>query len=150
MGATARYPSIASIRGVSLTYEQYCHPCRIKFDFLAPRFTTPDPECPRCGGPTERQISAPAIVFAKPLSAYGDPSKETFAKDQKAGGHWVFERDSDRAQEAGKPIPRFIETRQQQADYCKSEGLVNPSDLPSSLNVTADGMGYQTANLSEV
>lgn len=133
-----------------MTYEVGCYKCRTVSEFRAPRFETPNPPCRLCGGPTDRLISAPAVVFSKRLVDYGDPSKETWAKDQRAGGHWVYERDSDRAKEEGKPVPRFIETAQDQRTYCKAEGLVNPSDLPSNLNVTADGCGYQTANISEV
>jgi hypothetical protein len=63
----------------------------------------------------------------------------------------VFERDSAEAQEKGVPIRRRIETPAQQAEYCRREGLVNPRDLPSTgMNIAADGMSYETANISEV
>ncbi len=133
-----------------MTYTSRCPACRLSFDWRAARFTSPDPACPQCAGVTARQISAPAIIWSKPLNAYADPGKETFKKDQKNGGHWTFEKQSDRALEAGKPLPVLIETPQQQAAYCRREGLVNPRDLPPNLSVSKDGTSYETANLSEV
>ncbi len=112
--------------------------------------TTVDPACPGCWSPTERTYFPIASIWSKPLSAYADPSKETFRKDEKAGGHWAFEKTSDQAQAAGRPLPVFLRTQQDQNEYCKREKLINPRDLPSNLSVAADGHSYEKANLSEV
>ena len=135
-----------------MTYVNLCSFCKNKFEWRAPRFDTPDPECPKCGHMlTRRCITAPAIIWSKPLSAYQDPRGETTAKDVVNGGHFVFERDSAEAQEKGAPIRRRIETVADQRNYCRREGLVMPSDLPSAgMTVAADGTSYETANVSEV
>ena len=133
-----------------MTYENRCTFCHLKFDWLAARFESPNPPCPDCGASTERLISAPAVIWSKPLVAYQDVKGETTKKDMANGGHFVFERDSDEAKEKGHPVRRFISTPQDQAEYCRREGLMNPKDLPSNLSIAKDGMNYETVNRSEV
>lgn len=133
-----------------MTYSSNCFVCETSFDWTSPVMTTADPACPTCGGPTSRQYHPVAAIWSKSLSSYGDRSKETFAKDDKAGGHWTFEKSSAEAVEKGRPIPVFLDSPQKQREYCKREGLVNPKDLPSNLTVAANGTSYEKNNVSEV
>lgn len=112
--------------------------------------TAEDPPCPTCAGPTSRNYFPVAAIWTKALASYGDKSKETYHKDARAGGHWSLESKSDRAVEAGKPIKVFLETPQQQAEYCKREGLVNPKELPNNLTIAKDGKSYEKNNISEI
>lgn len=133
-----------------MTYENACHACRRVFEWRAARYESPDPACSVCGGVTERLVSAPAVVWSKGLSDYGNKSKETYGKDQRNGGHWVFETKSDESIEKGKPIPRFLQTVSDQRDYCRRQGLMMPSDIPNNLTVDSSGRKYETANRSEI
>ncbi len=108
--------------------------------------TTEDPDCPECGGSTERGYFPVAAIWTKGIAAYGDPKSEGFYKQQKAGWHWTLEADK----ETGKVSKVFIETPKQQADYCKRNGLLNPKDLPNNLTVAKDGKSYEAANISEI
>lgn len=131
-------------------YASVCKECGMEFEWDSPRMTAGSKDCPQCHGATERLFFPVAAIWTKSLSAYGDPRKETFAKDDKAGGHWTFEKNSAAAIEAGKPLPVFIDTPQAQREYCKREGLMNPKDLPSNLTVDSSGKGYETSNRSEI
>lgn len=131
-------------------YSQSCNFCKNRFEFYSALMTSDDPACPKCGGETGRIFHAPGVIWSKPLVAYGDATKENYSRDNTNGGFWVNERDSDRAREAGHPVSTFISTPQEQAAYCKREGLMNPRDLPSNLSVTKDGAGWETANRSEI
>jgi len=131
-------------------YDNVCHPCRRKFEWLAKSHESTDPRCPDCDGPTERLVGAPNVIWTKPISEYGNKNAETYQKDLKNGGHWTFEKNSDAAQLAGKPLPVFIRNEKDNADYCRREKLINPKDLPSNLKVSAGGDSYETANRSEV
>lgn len=120
-----------------------------RFEWLARRYDDLDPEC-QCGAPSHRLPSRPNVIWSKSLNSYADPTRETYAKDQKAGGHWVMERKSQQALETGKPTSVFIDSVQKQNEYCRREGLVRPSDLPPNLSIAADGASWETTNKSEV
>lgn len=108
--------------------------------------TTEDPACPTCAGPTERNYFPVAAIWTKGIAAYGDPKSENFHKQQKAGGHMAMETDKD----TGAVRKVFIETPQQNREFCRRNGLVNPNDLPSNLSIAADGKSYETVNRSEI
>ncbi len=132
------------------TYASYCRACEREFEWTSARMTTFDPACVECGGPTERGYFPIAAIWTRGISDYGDKRGETYRKDIQAGGHWTFEKNSDAAQSAGRPLPVLIRTQQDQNDYCRREKLINPKDLPSNLSVAADGASYEKANLSEI
>jgi hypothetical protein len=99
-----------------------------------------DPIC-ECGSQKRRVISLSHAIWTKPLCDYGDPSKEGFWRDKERGGHVVAYKRSNGGTEE-KPIFRTIRTRQDQLDYVRSEGLVDPMDLPENLQVSNDGKSW--------
>lgn len=131
-------------------YRSNCFKCDTSFDWQSPRMTSEDPLCPECGGATERGYFPTAAIWTKGISDYGSKNLETYQKDQKAGGHWTYERNSDAAKEAGRPLPVFIQTVADQKSYCRREGLIPPTELPNNLSVASDGKSYETANISEI
>jgi len=131
-------------------YHSRCTACGNEFEWSKPRMTVFDFACPSCRGRTERLYFPLAAIWTKPLVAYADKNRETYRKDLRAGGHVIFEKNSDAAQAAGRPLKRVIRTVQDQRDYCKAEGVMMPSDMPSNLSVAADGKSYETNNISEI
>jgi hypothetical protein len=107
--------------------------------------TSADPACPTCAGPTERAYYAVAAIWTKGIAEYGDKRSEGYYQQQKAGGHWTMETD-----ETGKVSKTFISTQQQNRDYCRRNGLINPNDIPSNLSIAKDGKSYETVNRSEI
>jgi hypothetical protein len=62
----------------------------------------------------------------------------------KDGGHWAWKKNTI----SGKPEPVYIETFQQQRDYCRSEGLVMPGDTSPGF-ISSDGKTLKPASESE-
>lgn len=109
-----------------------CGACGLVGEQYLSRVELPDPPCRACGGATVRQLSAFNVVFTGPLSAskYNDPKRAKAHLE----GHWVWERDA-----AGKPHPTLIRTFDDQRDYCKRNGLINPKEMPAHAElVTVD------------
>jgi predicted nucleic acid-binding Zn ribbon protein len=88
-----------------------------------PRSDTPLKPCEACGSESRRLLSRFGIVFTGVLS--GTKYKEKGMDDYGQDGHWVWTKKTP----DGKPKPVFIETFDQQRDFCKQEGLVNPKDI---------------------
>jgi hypothetical protein len=107
--------------------------------------TAEDPACPTCSGPTERNYYAVAAIWTKGIASYGDQKSENFHKQQRDGGHWTMETD-----ETGKVSKTFISTQQQNRDYCRRNGLINPNDIPSNISIAKDGKSFEKNNISEV
>jgi hypothetical protein len=105
------------------------------------RMNPPNPGCSECGRLMDRLVSMSHAIWLKPISDYGDASKETFWKDKQAGGHWVARKRSGGGTEE-KPIKEFITSRQQQKAYCREEGMSDPSDFPTKMEVTEDGKSW--------
>lgn len=95
---------------------------------------------------TQRLVSAPAVVWAKPMAAYGDPKREHFAQDSKTGGHIALEKHP----ETGVVSKTLIDTPQRQTEYCRRNGLIDPKNLPGNLSINADGRSYATVNKCEI
>lgn len=108
--------------------------------------TTEDPECPTCGGATERGFFPVASIWTKALGDYGDKRSENYYQQKQAGGHVALETDKD----SGAVRKVWLDTPQAQASYCKRNGLIDPKNLPSNLSVAADGKSYETVNRSEI
>ena len=131
--------------GRFLTYENACHDCRVIVELVAQKEDSPLPTCPDCGKPMERMVSAPAVIWTKPMAAYGSKSSEGYHQQQQAGGHWAFEKTPE-----GKATKTFIDTPQAQSEYCKRNGLIDPKNVPGNLSVNADGRSYNTVNKCEI
>jgi hypothetical protein len=75
-----------------------------------------------------------ASVWVGEITAkYLDKSKD--GGNAKSGAHWAWEKDKV----TGKSTPRLIETWQQQKEFCKSQGIARPSEMPNNWEVSADG-----------
>ncbi len=121
-------------------YESICSDpaCSQVVEWYAHRRDQPDPACKTCGNGTKRLISNFGAIWTKGLSDYGDKNRETYHKDQKRGGQWVARKNSGGGTKE-QPKYQFLETVQQQRDYCKEEGLFNPSDMPTTMTVDKSG-----------
>ena len=89
--------------------------------------------CLKCGSPTEKvEFSTFKVVFTGPISRrYNDPSIEGAEKE----GHWAYRKKTL----SGKPEPVWISDFGQQREFCRSEGLANPTELPRNMMVGEDG-----------
>lgn len=104
----------------------------VPFEWLSRVIDNEEPTCESCGGETRRMISGFAVVFTGPITKkYNDPKSENYDQE----GHWAYRK---KGTKSGKPEPVFIETFQQQAEFCRAEGLVNPKDT-GPVSVGADG-----------
>lgn len=122
-----------------------CRSCNHRFEAYLSRHESPNPACEQCGGETQRMISRFAAIWTKGLSDYGDKRKETYWADQKAGGHWVARKRSGGGTDE-KPIREFISTPQEQASYCREEGLFNPSEL-GPMEIDKSGQSFSSRGL---
>lgn len=96
------------------------------------KYEDPEPLC-TCGTPMTRLVSRFGVIWTGALtSKYVDRSLEGGHGD---GGHWAY-RTKNTA--SGKPEPVYIETFQQQREYCKAEGLGLPSDTDFAM-ISDDG-----------
>lgn len=128
-----------------MTFENRCNECGATLELVAQKLDSPLPACPQCGLTMERLISAPAVVWTKPMAAYGDRSKEGYKNQQQAGGHFAMEKD-----ENGNVSRVLIDSHKAQADYCKRNNLINPNSMPSNISVSKDGRSYETTNKCEI
>jgi hypothetical protein len=60
------------------------------------------------------------------------------------GGHWAWKKKTI----SGKPEPVYIETFQEQASYCREEGLANPTDTGPAM-ISPDGKSLTAATKKE-
>lgn len=90
-----------------------------------------DPFCKVCGYITTRMVSRFAVTFTGVMSAskYNVDTPGGNPAERHMDGHWVTRK---RSSKTGKPEREFITTFEQQAKYCKEEGLVNPRDVDVS------------------
>jgi hypothetical protein len=85
-------------------------------------------------------VSNFSVCWTKPLHEYGDREKEGFHEAQKADrGHLVAHKRSEGGT-ADNPVWKHVRTRQEQLAYIRSEGLEDPSEMPSGeMRVSEDG-----------
>ncbi len=96
--------------------------------------------CESCGGPTVKVMSRFTMAFSGDITArYNDKDKPGAYQD----GQWAWTRKTP----DGKPKAVRLETWQQQKEFCKSEGLMNPRDLPRHGEVSADGKGFSSRGM---
>ena len=86
----------------------YLHACKspqcsvagVAIEHFFFRSDPPAPACEYCGGPTERRIGFPNVLWTRPLSSYNDPTKENAHEE----GHWAWRTHTV----SGNPEPVFI------------------------------------------
>ena len=86
-------------------------------------------------------ISRFSTPFDKALSHYNDPKRETL-NQTKDGGHWAYRT---RSSISGAPERVYIKDRQAQREYCRQEGLTDPTDLPENMDIREDGKGFKNS-----
>jgi predicted nucleic acid-binding Zn ribbon protein len=120
-------------------YESYCRSCHSIKEWYAKHFTdvAENPFCD-CGEPMVRVASRFGVVFSGTITTKYNDNRGVDSAHQE--GHWAYRVKSSKS---GHPEPVFIETFQQQREFCKEEGLVNPKDLP---NMEADSEGKFRSN----
>jgi hypothetical protein len=88
-----------------------------------------------CGAVLELAVYPIASVWVGEMSAkYLDRSKE--GGDKQTAGHWAFEK-GEQYGKGAKPV--YLETWQQQKEFCKRNGLARPQDMPNNYEVADDG-----------
>lgn len=103
----------------------------------------PDPPCEECGNPLQRQVSRFGIVWTGLITnRYLDRSLEGAHGD---GGHWAYRTKDTKS---GKPEPVYIESFQQQREFCKEQGLGLPQDT-SHGTISPDGRSFNPISRSE-
>lgn len=102
-------------------------------DRYLPKWNSPDPLCPVCGGEQEQLVGRFGVVFSGPLSAKYMDSKREYAHLE---GYWAYKRKSSIS---GHPEPVFIDSWQAARDFNKAEGLSAPGEVPKNSTISADG-----------
>lgn len=110
-------------------YEGYCnnHVCSSfgkEFEFLLNHWSAETKPCPECKTTLNRLIGKPNVVWAKPLGWYGGGTEE---------GHMVY------GTKDGEKYTKYITTRQEQLEYCKSEGLKDPLEIDRDRGLNEKG-----------
>ncbi len=90
----------------------------------------------------KRLISGFSAIWTKNISDYGDPHRESYAKDAKRGGHWEYRKHSEGATPE-KPIPVFIDSRQKQKEFVRAEGLIDPNEI-GEVSMDSEGRSFSS------
>lgn len=111
-------------------YEGYCNnkDCSSfgnEYEFLLKHWYDESKPCPCCQVTLNRLVGKPNVVWAKPLGNYGGGKED---------GHFVYGTDGN-----GKKYKKYITTRQEQLDYCRSEGLKDPMEIDRDSSLNARG-----------
>lgn len=121
-------------------YEYLCSTCGNVVEKVV-SMTAPDPACETCGGPRKKCVSSFGIVNTGFLTTkYNDQTKE-FAHQE---GHWVKATDPKTGK---RTVPVFIETFQQQREYCKQEGFYDPGEVGQVEMIGQDGKSMSNRGL---
>lgn len=91
-----------------------------------------------------RLISGFSAIWTRGISDYGDKRKETWAADQKRGGHWEYRKHSEGAT-PDKPIPVFIDSRQKQKEFIKAEKLIDPNEI-GNISMDSEGRSFSSGS----
>lgn len=92
-----------------------CEAVSNKIEFRVKSYDSENPACPTCGHTVHRSVSAPNVIWAKPLGWYQGGTGD---------GHVVYGKTED-----GKKYTKHITTRQEQLAYCKANGLYDPMEI---------------------
>ena len=125
----------------------YLHACKspqcsavgVAIEHFFFRSDPPAPACEYCGGPTERRIGLPNVLWTRPLSSYNDPTKENAHEE----GHWAWRTHTV----SGNPEPEYITTFAQQKAFAKAEGLRLPGEVNPNARISADGKKWETSGV---
>lgn len=121
-------------------YEYSCQTCGDVVEKIM-SLTAPDPGCDHCGGPRRKCVSQFAITGTGVLTTkYNDPRLENAHME----GHWVKATDPKTGK---RTVPVFIETFQQQREYCKQEGFYNPGEVGQVEMISNDGKSMSSRGL---
>lgn len=120
-------------------HEEKCSEVGITKDHYQKMRDNPPPNCPACGKPMDKNaISMFAVCWARPLSAYDSSTAQNKGQD----AHVAYRV---RSSSTGNPEPVVIDSIQAQRDFCREEGLRNPSDLNPNAEINENGTKMQTA-----
>lgn len=121
-------------------FEHQCNSCGRVAEHYYGHPPEVNPPCEICGEPTERLLSAFNSPFTGIISSrYIDRSIK--GSESASDGHWAWERNTPDK----KPRARFISSWQEQRDFCKSEGLINPRECGNNIQPRDDGKGLQNS-----
>lgn len=117
-------------------FEGYCGTdgCERKgrtVEFLLRNHSLPSKPCPACGIPVRRLVGRPNVIWAKPLGWYNGETDN----GQQGDGHWVYGERED-----GTKYKEYITTRQQQLDYCRANGVIDPLDNDRKRGLDEKGL----------
>lgn len=96
-----------------------------------------DSPCESCGGQPSRLISTFAAPWTGDLTRFIDPGCDMH--NMRGGGHVQWRVKSSRLAD-GSPERVMIENRQQQREFCRDEGLIDPAEI----NHNHDGEGFDS------
>ncbi len=100
-------------------------------EFRVSSWSSPNPECPRCGRSVFRKIGAPKAIWLKTLGEYDSAYARKNGISQTGDGHYVYETD-----DSGKTVSTYITTRKEQLEYCKRAGVLDPAEIPGDYGLT--------------
>lgn len=106
------------------------------FEWYASNAKAPDPACRFCSEPTKRLISRFHAIYTGTLGRLNDSNKEYRYQTEK--GHWAWRKRSTTRPD-GQPEQVFLETRQDQKNYCREEQVEDPTLMPTNMEVSSDG-----------
>jgi len=103
---------------------------------------TEDLPCEGCGGDTTRLISGFAAPWTGTLDRYIDPKCSDH--NMRGHGHVQWRVKSSRNVD-GSPERVLLQTRQEQKEFCRAEGLEDPFDMNPNYGVEEGSDGFQSS-----
>lgn len=117
-----------------------------KFEWWASNMSKEDPSCPKCGVKMTRLVSMFAAPWTGTLDRFKTSDREPF-NDCPDGGHYMWRVKSSRLPDHGPEKVR-IETRAQQKELCRAEGLIMPDDVNPNAFIEPDGKNFATVGIA--
>ena len=121
-------------------YEFVCQNCADVIEKIC-HFEDAAPACERCGLQRKRAVSAFGIVNTGLLTTKYNDSRLEGAHQE---GHWAKATDPKTGK---RTVPVFIETFQQQREYCKQEGFYDPGEVGQVEMIGNDGKSMSNRGL---
>ena len=113
-------------------YEFRCRDCAWESEEYLPKWDSPNPMCPDCGGRQERLVSRFGTVFMGSMHKYLDKTREGGDRD----GVWMYRK---RTSLSGQPEPVYLKSMAELREFSKAEGLAAPGEVPTNATISADG-----------
>lgn len=117
-----------------------CAAYRHVVEYYSHRATEQDPPCSVCSSDCKRILSRFRVVFT---GAFGTKYNDTKKEGSWQEGHWVWRRKT----KSGNPEPEYLTGFEQQRQYCRDEGLVNPKDVPAYSEIDSEGKKVSSAGM---